>query len=69
MDDFLNPEQIERLTRPLIQPAAQSRWLAKQGIEHARAPDGSIAVTWTQVNNRRVYIASDQQPNWRAARA
>jgi len=62
-DDFLTPEQIERLTKPLTQPAAQSRWLAKQGIEHARAPDGSIVVTWWQVNHT---APPPEEPNWSA---
>lgn len=71
MEGFLTPTDIERITRPLVQPAAQSRWLTSQGISHSRARDGSIVVTWWQVNNpfsQQQHHLPDEEPNWGAAR-
>jgi hypothetical protein len=69
MTDLLTPEEVARITKPLTQPAAQSRWLTSQGITHSRAPDGSIIVTWWQINNPHNHRAQTEEPNWKAARA
>jgi hypothetical protein len=40
---FLTPEQLETLTG-LRQPAAQRRWLARQGIRYRERADGKPVV-------------------------
>lgn len=64
MTDLLTAEQLEAYTH-LRQSARQSRWLSENGITHRMRRDGTIAVTWTQINNSQT--ASAQQPRYDAA--
>jgi len=63
MTDLLTPEDLERYTH-LKQSARQSAWLTEQGITHRIRRDGTVAVTWTQINNLTV---KTQEPRWERA--
>lgn len=64
MTDLLTAEQLADYTH-LRQSARQSRWLSENGITHRMRRDGTIAVTWTQINNSAV--RAEQQPRWAEA--
>lgn len=64
MTDLLTPEQLADYTH-LKQSLRQSRWLSENGITHRMRRDGTIAVTWTQINNSAV--RTEQQPRWAEA--
>lgn len=64
MTETLTPEELETYTG-YKQSAKQSEWLSENGILHRRRNNGTIAVTWTQINNPPVMSGS--QPRWERA--
>jgi hypothetical protein len=64
MPDFLTESDLVAYTH-LKQSAAQARWLSECGIPYHRRRDGTVAVTWTQINNQRTHKTAE--PNYDAA--
>lgn len=48
------------------QPAAQLRWLRRQGIQAYRNGAGQIVATWHSVNYPAVRATSENEPNFEA---
>jgi hypothetical protein len=64
---FLTPEQLEDLTG-LTQPAAQLRWLRKNGIEAYERADGKPRVPAAQFKREKPVPGGVSQPDFGALR-